>query len=83
MKARTAPAHEPHADGRAMRATPSARALSWFVDFLDRFWGLVGLVVVVLLEVLVFGPRGMVEWMIGAGIVGAALVVGWLAGYSG
>ena len=44
-----------------MRATPSARALSWFVDFLDRFWGLVGLVVVVLLEVLVFGPRGMVD----------------------
>jgi hypothetical protein len=40
-------------------------------------------VVVVLLEVLVFGPRGMVEWMVGAGIVGAALVVGWLAGYSG
>jgi hypothetical protein len=34
----------------------------------------------VALEVLVFGPRGMVEWMIGAGIVGAGLLIGWLAG---
>ena len=34
------------------------------------------------LEVFVFGPRGMVEWMIGAGVVGAALVIGWLAGYT-
>jgi len=66
-----------------MRATPPARALSRFVDFLDRFWGLLGLAVVVALEVFVFGPRGMVEWMIGAGIAGAALVIGWLAGESG
>jgi hypothetical protein len=66
-----------------MRATPPARALSWTVDFLDRFWGLLGLAVVVALEVFVFGPRGMTEWMIGAGAVGAALVIGWLAGYSG
>ena len=66
-----------------MKATPPARALAWSVDFLDRFWGLVGLAVVVALEVFVFGPRGMVEWMIGAGIVGAGLLIGWLAGYSG
>ena len=65
-----------------MRATPPARALAWFVDLLDRFWGLIGLAVVVALEVFVFGPRGMVEWMIGAGIVGAALAIGWLAGYA-
>jgi hypothetical protein len=63
-----------------MRATPVTRALAWSVDFLDRFWGLIGLAVVVALEVFVFGPRGMVEWMIGAGIIGAALVIGWLAG---
>jgi hypothetical protein len=65
-----------------MRATPATRAFSWSVDFLDRFWGLIGLAVVVALEVFVFGPRGMVEWMIGAGVVGAALVIGWLAGYT-
>jgi hypothetical protein len=52
------------------------------VDFLDRWWGPLGLGVVVALEVFVFGPRGMVEWMIGAGIAGAALLVGWLAGWS-
>jgi hypothetical protein len=63
-----------------MKATRSARALAWLVDFLDRFWGLAGLAVIVALEVLVFGPRGMVEWMIGAGIVGAGLLIGWLAG---
>ncbi len=38
--------------------------------------------VVVVLEVFVFGPRGMVEWMIGGGIVGAALLIGWLVGYT-
>ena len=65
-----------------MRATPTARAFAWTIDFLDRFWGLVGLAVIVLLEVAVFGPRGMVEWMIGAGVVGAALLVGWLVGYT-
>jgi hypothetical protein len=66
-----------------VRATPSVRALAWSIDFLDRFWGLVGLAVVVAREALVFGPRGMVEWMIGAGIVGAALLIGWLVGSSG
>ena len=66
-----------------MRATPLARALSLPVDFLDRFWGLIGLAVIVALEATVFGPRGMVEWMIGAGIVGAALLIGWLVGSSG
>jgi multisubunit Na+/H+ antiporter MnhC subunit len=61
-----------------MRATPAARAFSWSVDFLDRFWGLIGFAVVVGLEVFVFGPRGMVEWMIGAGVVGAGIVVAWV-----
>ncbi len=65
-----------------MKATPPARVLVWFADVLDRFWGLVALVIVVLLETLVFGPGGMVEWMIGAGIVGAALPIGWLVGYT-
>jgi hypothetical protein len=63
-----------------LKATPPARALAWSRGFLDRFWGLLGLAMVVALEALVFGPRGMVEWMIGAGIVGAALLIGWLAG---
>jgi hypothetical protein len=65
-----------------MRATPATRALAWSVDFLDRFWGPIGVAVVVALEVLVWGPRGMMEWMIGGGVVGAALLVGWLAGYT-
>jgi hypothetical protein len=65
-----------------VRATPPARALAWSVDFLDRYWGLVALAIVVALEVFVFGPRGMVEWMIGAGVVGAGLLIGWLAGYA-
>ena len=65
-----------------MKATPAARALSWSVDFLDRFWGLIGVAIVVALEGFVWGPRGMVEWMIGGGVVGAALLVGWLAGYT-
>jgi hypothetical protein len=59
-----------------MRATRPARALAFLVDALDRYWGLLGLAVVVVLEALVFAPRGMVEWMIGAGIVGAALLIG-------
>jgi hypothetical protein len=65
-----------------MKATPPARALVWSVDFLDKYWGLIGLAIVVALEVFVFGPRGMVEWMLGAGIAGAALFLGWLVGYS-
>ena len=63
-----------------MRATRPARALAWAVDALDRYWGLLGVAVLVALEVFVFAPRGMVEWMIGGGIVGAALLLGWLAG---
>ena len=66
-----------------MRATPPARALAWTVDFLDRFWGPIGVVVVAALEVLVFGPRGMTEWMIAGGAVAAGLFIGWLLGYSG
>ncbi len=65
-----------------MKATPPARALAWSVDFLDKCWGLVGLAIVVALEVFVFGPRGMVEWMLDAGVAGVALLVGWLAGYT-
>jgi hypothetical protein len=61
-----------------VRATPPARALAWLVDFLDRFWGLIGFVVCLLLVALVFGPRGMNEWMLGAGVVGAGLVVAWV-----
>ena len=65
-----------------MKATPPARAFVWSVDFLDKYWGLIGLAIVVALEVFVFGPRGMVEWMIGAGVVGAGLLIGWLAGFT-
>jgi hypothetical protein len=65
-----------------VKATPPARALVRLVDFLDKYWGLIGVAIVVALEVLVFGPRGMVEWMIGAGVVGAAILIGWLAGYA-
>jgi hypothetical protein len=65
-----------------VKATPPARALARLIDFLDRYWGLIGVVVVVALEVFVFGPRGMVGWMIGAGVAGAALLIGWLAGYT-
>jgi hypothetical protein len=63
-----------------MRATPPARALALLIDALDRYWGLLGFVVVVALEALVFAPRGMTEAMIGGGIVGAALLMGWLWG---
>jgi hypothetical protein len=52
------------------------------VDTLERNWGLLGVAVIVALEVFVFAPRGMVAWMIAGGIVGAALLVGWLAGYT-
>jgi hypothetical protein len=66
-----------------LKATPPARALAWLVDFLDRFWGLIGLGVCVALVALVFAPRGMLEWMIGAACVGAALVVVWIGGGTG
>ena len=65
-----------------MKATPPARALVFALGVLDHYWGLIGLGVVVVLEAVVFAPRGMVEWMIGAGIVGAALLVVWLVGDS-
>lgn len=61
-----------------MRATPPARALAGLVDFLDRFWGLIGLVVCLLLVALVFAPRGMVEWTLGAAVVGAGMAVAWV-----
>jgi hypothetical protein len=61
-----------------VRATPPARALAWLVDFLDRFWGLVALAVMILLEVLAFAPRGMTTAMLVGGIVAAALVAVWV-----
>ena len=65
-----------------MRATRPARALAFLVDALDRYWGLLGVASVVALEALVFAPRGMTEAMLGGGIVGAPLLVGWLRGRS-
>jgi hypothetical protein len=65
-----------------MRATPPARLLAWTLAVLDRYWGLLGVAAVVALEALVFAPRGMTAAMIGGGIVGAALLVGWLWGGS-
>ena len=61
-----------------MKATPPARVLVWFLDILDRFWGLIGLAICGALVVLVFAPRGMFAWMIGAACVGTALVVVWI-----
>ena len=63
-----------------MRATSPARALVFLIDVLDRYWGLLGVLVVVALEALVFSPRGMTAAMIGGGIVGAGLLIGWLWG---
>ena len=63
-----------------MRATPPARALAASVDFLDRFWGLLVVAVVAALEALVFGPRGMTEWMIAGGCVAAGAFIVWLWG---
>ncbi|HTX69222.1 MAG TPA: hypothetical protein VMH50_08755 [Thermoleophilia bacterium] len=61
-----------------MKATPPARVLAWLVNFLDRFWGLIGLAVCILLVTLVFAPRGMIEWTLGAAVVGAAVTVAWI-----
>jgi len=65
-----------------VNATPPARALVWALGLLDRYWGLIGFAVVVALEALVSAPRGMMEAMVGGGIVGAALLLGWLLGTS-
>jgi len=66
-----------------VKATPPARVLAWSVDLLDTYWGPIAVSLIVTLEVVVFGPRGMVEWMIGAGVLGAALLVSWPAGFTG
>jgi hypothetical protein len=58
-----------------VRATPPVRALAWLIDFLDRFWGLVGLAVCILLVTLVFAPRGIIEGTLGTAVVGAAVTV--------
>ena len=61
-----------------MRATPPARALAWIVDFLDRSWGPLVLVAVVVLEAAVFAPRQQITAVIIGGCVGAATMVVWL-----
>jgi hypothetical protein len=63
-----------------MKATPPARVLVALVNGLDRYWGLVGVVVVAALEAFVFAPRGQTMAMIIGAIVGAALLVAWLVG---
>ncbi|MCX6364855.1 MAG: hypothetical protein NTW58_11955 [Actinobacteria bacterium] len=65
-----------------MKATRPARALAFLVDALDRYWGLLGVIVIVVLEAVVFAPRGMTAAMIAGGIVGAGLLIGWLWGRS-
>jgi hypothetical protein len=60
-----------------MRATPPARTLAWVVDALDRFWGPLVLLVVVL-GATVFAPRQLLMAMIVGGCVGAAALVLWL-----
>ena len=66
-----------------MRATPQARLLVATLDLLSRYWGPLGVAIVVALEAFVFGPRQQPEAMLAAGIVGAALLVGWLVAGSG
>jgi hypothetical protein len=66
-----------------VRATRPARLLVALVGILDRYWGPLGLGVVVLLEVFVFAPRGDQMATLVAGIVGAGLMVGWLGPGSG
>lgn len=66
-----------------MRATPQARLLAAVVDVLDRYWGPIGVAVVVVLEVFVFAPRQSPLAMLLGGIVGAALLTAWLGGGSG
>ena len=63
-----------------MRATPTARALAFLVNMLDRFRGPL-VVVIVAIEVFVFAPRQMTMQMIWCGIIGAAVAVAWLLGY--
>jgi hypothetical protein len=65
-----------------VRATRPARALVLVLSAFDRFWGLIAGLVIVVLEAVVFAPRGMTGWMIGGGIVGAGLFVAWLMGDS-
>jgi hypothetical protein len=61
-----------------VRATPPARALAWTLDFLDRAWGPLVVVAVVVLEAAVFAPREQFIAMIIGGCVGAAAMVVWL-----
>lgn len=63
-----------------MKATPAARVLVALVAGLNRYWGPIGIVIIVALEALVFAPRGQFLAMIMGGIVGAGLFVAWLLG---
>jgi len=63
-----------------MKATPLVRVLVALLAVLDRFWGLIGLAIVIGLEAFVFAPRGQFMAMIIGAIVGTALFLGWLLG---
>jgi len=54
--------------------------LAAIVTGLARYWGPVGVVIVIALEAFVFAPRGQLMAIIIGGIVGAALFVAWLIG---
>ena len=49
-----------------MRATPQARLLVATLDIVSRYWGPLGVAVVVALEAFVFGPQGQPEAMLAA-----------------
>ncbi len=61
-----------------MKATLPNRVLVAIVSGLDRYWGLIGVAVVALLEAFVFAPRGNAMAMIVGGCVGAGMFLGWL-----
>jgi hypothetical protein len=78
---------EPSADSRTgqrqvepVKSTPATRVLAAAVNTLDRYWGPLGVAVVVALEALVFAPRGESLAMIVGAVVGTALLVAWLIG---
>ena len=65
----------------SFKAAP-AKGAAAVLTFLYYRWHAVVLAVLVALVVLVFGQRGTVEAMIGAAIVGAAVVIAALQGSS-
>ena len=60
-----------------VRATRPARALAWTVAAQPPL-GAIGVAVIVVLEVFVFGPRRMMIAILLGGIIGCALLVTWL-----